>query len=191
MVSQEHVERTVRENAGLVTSLVGRIMRLFPRLPAGFDREDLESFGYIGLVQAARAYDPSRGVAFSTYAYHCIENTIRAHLQRASRRDIECVSLDAVVGDDEDGTPLAEMIPDEAADAERQAIDSAEQEVIRRTVSALPPTLSGIICDLYFSQHSAAEVARRHGLSTQRVQSLHRKGLTALRRQLREIQGVA
>lgn len=191
MVTQEYVDRTVRENAGLVSALVGRIMRLFPRLPAGIDREDLESFGYIGLIQAARAYDASRGVAFSTYAYHCIENTIRAQLQRASRRDLDTLSLDALVGDDEDGTPLAEMIPDETADAERQALDSAEQEDIRRTVHSLPPRLAQIIQDLYFSQHSASEVARRHGLTPQRVQSLHRKGLTALRRRLRDRVGVA
>lgn len=191
MATQEHVERRVADNAGLVSALVGRIMRLFPKLPAGIDRDDLESFGYIGLVQAARAYDPTRGVAFSTYAYHCIENTIRAQLQRASRREFDCLSLDALVGDDEDGTPLAEMIPDQTADAERQAIDSAEQDRIRRTVLSLPPSLAEIIQDLYFSQRSAAEVARRHGISTQRVQSLHRRGLTALRRRLREEVGLA
>jgi RNA polymerase sigma factor for flagellar operon FliA len=191
MVTQEHVERTVRENTGLVSLLVGRMMRLFPRLPSGIDREDLESFGYMGLVQAARAYDPARGVAFSTYAYHCIENTIRAQLQRASRREFDCLSLDALVGDDEDGTPLAELIPDETADAERQAIDSAEQDALRHTVRSLPPRLAEIIQDLYFAQHSAAEVARRHGLTPQRVQALHRQGLTALRRRLRERQIVA
>jgi RNA polymerase sigma factor (sigma-70 family) len=191
MVTQEHVERTVQENLGLVSSLVGRIMRLFPRLPAGIDRDDLESYGYIGLVQAARAYDPSRGVAFSTYAYHCIENTIRAQLQRASRREFDCTSLDAMIGDDEDGTPLAELIPDQTANAETQALDSAEHEAIRLSVHALPPSLAEIIHDLYFAQRSAAEVARRHGLTTQRVQSLHRRGLTALRRRLRETRVVA
>jgi RNA polymerase sigma factor for flagellar operon FliA len=191
MATQERVEQTVRENTGLVSLLVGRMMRLFPRLPSGIDREDLESFGYLGLVQAARAYDPARGVAFSTYAYHCIENTIRAQLQRASRREFDCLSLDALVGDDEDGTPLAELIPDESANAERQALDSAEQDVLRRTVRTLPPRLAEIIQDLYFAQHSAAEVARRHGLTTQRVQALHRQGLTALRRRLREGQVLA
>src|SRR5438874_1796418 len=143
MAKQAQVEKAVRENTGLVNAVVGRIVRLFPRLPAGIDREDLESIGYVGLVQAARAYDPTRGAAFSTYAYHCIENTIRAELQRASKREFDCLSLDTVVGDDEDGTPLAELIPDGAADAEREAIDSAECDRLRRTVRDLPDPVAG------------------------------------------------
>src|SRR5439155_1368192 len=104
----------------------------------------LESYGYIGLVQAARAYDPARGVAFSTYAYHCIENSIRAQLLRASRREFECLSLDALMGDPEEGNPLVEMIADETVDAERQAIDRAEQDVVRQTVHTLPPAVAGV-----------------------------------------------
>ena len=54
------VECKVRENEGLVTSLVARTMRLFPKLPSGYDREDLESIGYMGLVRAARYQDMKR-----------------------------------------------------------------------------------------------------------------------------------
>jgi RNA polymerase sigma factor (sigma-70 family) len=179
------VESKVRENEGLVTSLVARTMRLFPKLPSGYDREDLESIGYMGLVRAAQGYDPGRGVAFSTYAYHCIDNAIRGQLQRANHRDIECISLDVLIGTDE-SSPLADMIPDEGPDAEAQAVDSAGKEALLRIVFTLPPDQAGIIYDIYFREERPAEVARSRGLSPQRVHQLHRRALSALRRRLRE-----
>lgn len=53
---------------------------------AGHDPEDLAAYGTLGVVRAASRFDPTRGVAFSTYASH----SIRAELSRliaASRRD--------------------------------------------------------------------------------------------------------
>ena len=44
----------VRENAGLVGALVSRTLRLFPRLPTGYDRDDVQSLGYLGLLRAAQ-----------------------------------------------------------------------------------------------------------------------------------------
>lgn len=180
------VECRVRDNEGLVTSLVARTLRLFPKLPSGYDREDLESIGFMGLVRAAQGYDPGRGVAFSTYAYHCIDNAIRGQLQRANHRDVECVSLDVLVGTDET-SPLADMIPDDGPDAEAQAMDSAGKEALLRVVHTLPEDQAGIIYDIYFREERPAEVARSRGLSPQRVHQLHRRALSALRRRLREI----
>jgi RNA polymerase sigma factor for flagellar operon FliA len=38
--------------------------------------EDLMSAGTVGLIRAARAFDPGRGVKFSTYAYHRVRGAI-------------------------------------------------------------------------------------------------------------------
>jgi RNA polymerase sigma factor for flagellar operon FliA len=37
---------------------------------------DLESAAELGLVQAARSYDPSRAVSFATFAYYRIRGAI-------------------------------------------------------------------------------------------------------------------
>ena len=50
-------------------ALVGHIVReTLARVPAHVDRDDLTSAGLAALVQAAHAYDPSRGVPFNRYA---------------------------------------------------------------------------------------------------------------------------
>jgi RNA polymerase sigma factor for flagellar operon FliA len=52
-------------NLPLVGYLVSEILQ---RVPGHIRRDDLTSAGYLALVQAARAYDPERGVPFSRYA---------------------------------------------------------------------------------------------------------------------------
>jgi DNA-directed RNA polymerase specialized sigma subunit len=66
MRTDEEVEQLVEENLGLVGAVVNRRLRLFQRLPGGYDRDDLHSVGSIGLLSAAQTYDPTRGTAFST-----------------------------------------------------------------------------------------------------------------------------
>ncbi len=49
--------------------LVGHIVReMLGRVPGHVSRDDLMSAGMYALVQAARAFDPERGVSFSAYA---------------------------------------------------------------------------------------------------------------------------
>lgn len=57
----------------LVRSLASRIHR---RLPSSVDLEDLIAYGQLGLVEAARDFDPGRGCQFSTYAYYRIRGAI-------------------------------------------------------------------------------------------------------------------
>lgn len=65
----------------LVRHVVGR---LAVDLPAGADLENLESAGVLGLVEAARAFDPSRNVQFKTFAYTRVRGAIIDELRRNS-----------------------------------------------------------------------------------------------------------
>lgn len=58
-------EQLVEQNLPLVGHIVRETMT---RIPAHVLREDLMSAGLMALVQAARSYDPDRGVSFSGYA---------------------------------------------------------------------------------------------------------------------------
>ena len=61
----------------LVQKVVGNVGR-------GTDREDLISAGTLGLVKAAQSFDPSREVAFKTYAYIRIRGSIIDELRGRS-----------------------------------------------------------------------------------------------------------
>ena len=56
--SEAEVERLVRENQKLVQYEVNRYLQRY--FVGTMEREDLISWGLIGLVQAARAWDPER-----------------------------------------------------------------------------------------------------------------------------------
>lgn len=67
------------------TGLVHAVAYKFP-LPQGahHEYEDLIQFGFMGLVDAARRFDPKRGVEFSTYAVLRIRGAIVDGLRRDS-----------------------------------------------------------------------------------------------------------
>jgi RNA polymerase sigma factor for flagellar operon FliA len=58
-------DELVRENLPLVGHLVRETLA---RVPGHVSRDDLTSAGMLALVQAAEAYDESRGASFATYA---------------------------------------------------------------------------------------------------------------------------
>lgn len=80
----------------------------------GLSYDDLVQIGAIALLKAAKAFDPQKGIAFSTYAHNAIvrevAKSVAGHnllkiprdLQRDIPEDAVPVSLDAELGDLED-----------------------------------------------------------------------------------------
>lgn len=68
-------EKLVEENMRLVGSIAARFTG------RGCDYEDLTQIGAIGLIKAARRFDESYGVKFSTYAVPVITGEIKAFLR--------------------------------------------------------------------------------------------------------------
>ena len=110
-------DRLIEECQGLVRSLAWKICQ---KLPPSVDVEDLISWGQVGLAEAARGFDPSRGHRFTTYAYHRIRGAIldglakmgwsgrRSRGLRADRMASEVLHLDGVQGSDGDRRTLDE-----------------------------------------------------------------------------------
>ena len=64
---------------------VGKILStLTAGLPAHYDRDNLEQAGVVGLVETARTFDVSRGVAFRTYCYPRIRGAIVDEMRKNS-----------------------------------------------------------------------------------------------------------
>lgn len=72
MSSKNRYENTKQDQEALVVQhaqLVKRIAyHLLSRLPSSVMEDDLVQSGMIGLLEAARKYDPSQGASFETYA---------------------------------------------------------------------------------------------------------------------------
>lgn len=77
----DSVQGLIEECQGLVRSLAVAIHR---KLPPTVELDDLIAYGQVGLVEAAREFDPSRGNRFSTYAYYRIRGAIYDGLSKMS-----------------------------------------------------------------------------------------------------------
>lgn len=74
-------DQLILEHLDYVRQLLGK---LIVELPDHIDRENLESAGVLGLVEAAGQFDPTRGVQFRTFAYARIRGAILDELRRNS-----------------------------------------------------------------------------------------------------------
>ncbi len=72
-------EALILAHLPLLQQIVGR---LAIDLPGRIDRDDLFGFGMIGLVEAADAFEPARGLKFSTFAFPRIRGAILDELRR-------------------------------------------------------------------------------------------------------------
>ena len=72
-------EKLIIDHIEFVENLVARFIA---ELPAGVDQDNLESSAKLGLVEAARNFDRSRGVSFTTFAYPRIRGAIFDELRR-------------------------------------------------------------------------------------------------------------
>lgn len=68
---------------------------------------DLVQEGMIGLWNACRNYNESRGVAFSTYATKCIRNAMMMYVRKEYKKANDVVSLEALQEAGADDTALS------------------------------------------------------------------------------------
>ncbi len=60
------------------------VQKVASNLPRHIDTDDLISAGTLGLVKAARRFDPSKKVDFKTYAYICVRGAVIDELRHRS-----------------------------------------------------------------------------------------------------------
>lgn len=188
--------RLIERYAALATSVARRMP-----VPLGalIDRDDVESAGLVGLIDAVDRFDPERGVPFEAYATvrirGAILDEIRSidHLGRADRRRERAVaasdpaslalvayaatlSLDLLL---EDGHPLA--------DGDEPGAHHDEDDLRARVNSALAllsPRQRELIARYYGESLSLRESGERMGISEARACQLHGRAIEILRRQL-------
>jgi RNA polymerase sigma-B factor len=150
--------------------LVEALARRFVSEVEGLD--DLRQVGAIGLLKAARRYDPARGVPFPAYAIPVILGELRHHVRdlawpvrvpRAERARAFAVPLE------------------EETNAE-EALDGADDRVlVAELLDGLRRSDRDIVRRYFFDDRSQAEVARELGMSQIQVSRALRAALAAMR----------
>lgn len=169
------------QNSGLVYHIAKRYMAACQNDRAT-DIEDLAQAGYIGLIEATRTYDDSKG-AFSTWAVLYIQKEMRGALGlRTCRVHAEhgALSLDATLLEGEEIT-LADTIASPCNTEEGFDQDELVQAV-RATVDALPDGQRELVRGHDLQGLSIAAAGRRIGLTSSAAQNTYRKGRDRLHR---------
>ncbi|MDD3920872.1 MAG: sigma-70 family RNA polymerase sigma factor [Eubacteriales bacterium] len=169
------------ENRGLVYHIAKRYISAC-RQDRAADIDDLAQAGYIGLIEAVKTFDESKGV-FSTWAAMYVQAEMRKTLglhRHDPRADQGALSLDAPVLDGEAIT-LADTV--EAPENVETATERAELvQAVRATVDALPVPQNEIVRrhDLRGQSVTAAGVCC--GLTASAAQNAYHRGRDRLSR---------
>jgi RNA polymerase sigma factor (sigma-70 family) len=147
--------------------------------------DDMRSEATIGLINAARGFDPAHGVKFSTYAWTAIER----RLQRVMLVD-DRFALHAAQPGDEDNNVLA-AIPDrdsseDMPDPEREPLDA--ESSLAGLLGTLPDRLRQVLV-MRFGLDGAGpktlgQVGSALGLCRESIRQMERKALRQLRRSI-------
>ena len=149
----------------------------------GGDSDDLIQEGMLGLLSAIRRYDPTKGVAFVSFAEYCIRRRILDAIKSASRnKNIplnSSVSLESPQFDEKlSPTALNLRDPEELIIAREQAFE------IRTKLSVCLSRMEKTILDLYLGGMSYSEMAEVVKRSTKSVDNAVQRIRKKLARQL-------
>jgi RNA polymerase sigma factor (sigma-70 family) len=151
-------DQLVQEYLPLVKSVAGKYSKY------SIPFEDLVQEGLIGLIEAARAFDPQHGTKLSTYAYYHIRKRIIYAVAR-SGQDLELTEPENIV-DEQQASPE----------------DSSADETQTLVLPADMPPLEARILRLSFEQRlSLKAIAEKLDLRAEKVRYLKAKALRRLK----------
>jgi len=183
--SRETLEqRWILDHLPLVRHVVSRVTSC---LSCGGDVEDLISAGTLGLVKAARAFDPTRHSEFKTYAYIRIRGAVLDELRGrsfvpAARKQ----NFMSIHGLDDDAPVLGTFLPPDGqeapdAQAERRELLDSLAAAIRQL-----PRRDRLVLLLYYERDlTMKETAEVLGITESRVSQIHASALFKLSMKLR------
>jgi RNA polymerase sigma factor for flagellar operon FliA len=187
MASTANAQKLIEECQGLVRSLASRIHH---KVPPYIDLEDLVAYGQVGLAEAARDFDPSRGTQFSTFAYYRIRGAIYDGLAKMSwfsrveygrRRNQNLTTRVLSWQEAENGVNKVLSIEDVSTPSPPAV--AMLHEVCQRLdelTTALPKNAGELIHAAYSEGLQLQEAGRRIGISKSWASRQHRKAIRRL-----------
>lgn len=186
--------RLVEENLELVDKIVRGMLR---RLPSHIDKADLVQQGRIGLMEAARRYDPTSAASFKTFATYRIRGEIidglRAHSQGRPaeagwNESVESIgesarssSSDDVSGFISSVRALSTAFELATSTGENPMEESLEKQTLWSAVGRLPERERHVCELLYRMDMTMQDIANLMNTSKASVSRLHKRAVERLR----------
>ncbi len=167
--------------------------KVLDRLPSHVELNDLTGDGMLGLITAARRYDPTRGVAFPLYAKHRIRGAIvdglrrTDHLSRDSRSKAKKVEQERREIVFVEGTcgATAETIAGAVCPPDVMAGNAELSATLRSAMRTLPARYREIVGLYHWRGLTMREIGRSYGINESRVSQIHKRALELMAESLR------
>ncbi len=203
-------ELTVTEHLPLVRFIAARIAST---IPASVELDDLMQTGTLGLIDAVRRYDPSKGIPFPAYARYRIRGAILDALrsldwatrnQRAQRKAaaisadeqsqaapsrLTFFSLGPVVSlssrrESAEDLPLPEVPCGENLHPDRLFEAHEAKQLVNKALNTLPERYRKVVVMYYSGDWSMREIGRSLGVNESRVSQIHKAALGKMKQAL-------
>lgn len=178
------------EHVGIVYAIAATLRK---KMPPHVDVDDLVGDGMVGLLQAAAAFDPAKGVSFASYAGRRVRGAMldglrdrdhisrshRARLAAAGRDAPRVVSIDAPMARDGDGhvADLGEMLSD-VRHREKHIAASGQLAELLAPLGCLERVVLRL---RYGHGWSLLDIGEFVGLSESRIQQISKASMARLR----------
>lgn len=173
--------------------------RLYLRYKAKFEQHgveewDLKQEAYSGFLSAVQAYNPDKGIKFTSFLPLQLKRVVRSLIGVSGRNPTDALntaeSLNKPIPGGEDDTEQGELIPDPAAQLPFEEIEAQDMaRIVHETVDKLPERERDIIQKHYFEEKSLKSIGEETGVSTERIRQIKSHALRTLERskRLREL----
>lgn len=142
------------------------------------EKEDIKQIALIGLWEATKVYDKSRGVKFTTFAYPVIRNSINIYL-RSIRKHLENdISLYTEVSENFTYNDILEDSENLIEEVESNITTQKVLSKVRNSKSKY------VIEEAVIKDRKIQEIADEMKLTKQRISNLKFQGLEQLRKEL-------
>ena len=176
-------------NEDLVIKNLNLIYKVLKDLKMLYLQEEYFDIGVIGLVKAAKGYDDSKDITFSTYAYTVIRNEILYNLKKTTsnkrKANYNTISLNQVLASDgEKDFTLEDVIPSDT-DIEEELIKKEELEQLYAALFKLNDKEFKVITYLYgllgTTELTQKEIAKRFNISQTSIARYKNRAIHRLR----------
>lgn len=126
--------------------------------------EDLYQSGYFAVLEAVKYFSPDKGLKFTSYLGYCVKNVCREELG-FRKKQIETVSLETPMSDDEGGLTLEDTVEDPEADTYRFCELNDMRIIVRREIERLPSDEQCVMYSIFYEDKALGEIAAEFGWS--------------------------
>lgn len=150
--------------------------------------EEYYDLGLIGLVRAAKTYDPNKGYKFSTYAAVSIKNMIlrQVRINNAERRksNRNTISLDRVMYRSEKKEVVLEDLIASDYDLEEDVIKREQLAAVKKAITTLTDKEKLMLKYYVFDDMTQIEMAKVMNISQAQISRTITKIINKIRKQV-------